>query len=194
MRLILGIGNPGKRYSFTRHNAGFLYLDNYAQKKLISFKASKNDYYYAEGKTAECGFSLIKPTTYVNDSGIAALQAIMEYNIDLADLLVIADDVNLEPGKFRIRANGGDGGHNGMNSIIYYLNSDNFPRLRIGIGNKFGRGQMADYVLSPFFMEEEVLVSKVFDDTIELIDEFVKFGTKGMLDANSKLPENQPEK
>jgi PTH1 family peptidyl-tRNA hydrolase len=188
VRLILGIGNPGKQYSFTRHNAGFLLLDNYAQKNSISFKASKKDYYFAEGKTADCGFSLIKPTTYVNDSGIAALQALEEYNIELTDLLVIADDVNLETGKFRIRANGSGGGHNGMNSIIYHLNSDNFPRLRIGIGNDFRRGQMADYVLSVFSKEEEELISKVFADTTVLIDEFIKSGTKGMLDANSKLP------
>lgn len=193
MRLILGIGNPGKRYSFTRHNAGFLLLDNYALKNSISFKASKNDYYYAEGKTADSGFSLIKPSTYVNNSGIAALQAIEEYNIQMTDLLVIADDVNLEPGKFRIRANGGDGGHNGMNSIIYHLNSDNFPRLRIGIGNDFRRGQMADYVLSEFPKVEEGLISRVFADTSVLIDEFIKFGTKGMLDANSKLPDNQQD-
>jgi PTH1 family peptidyl-tRNA hydrolase len=193
VRLILGIGNPGKRYSFTRHNAGFLLLDNYALKNSISFKASKNDYYYAEGKTADSGFSLIKPSTYVNNSGIAALQAIEEYNIQMTDLLVIADDVNLEPGKFRIRANGGDGGHNGMNSIIYHLNSDNFPRLRIGIGNDFRRGQMADYVLSEFPKVEEGLISRVFADTSVLIDEFIKFGTKGMLDANSKLPDNQQD-
>jgi PTH1 family peptidyl-tRNA hydrolase len=191
VRLILGIGNPGKRYSFTRHNAGFLLLDNYAQKNSISFKASQKDYYFAEGKTADCGFSLIKPSTYVNDSGLAAIQAIEEYNIELTDMLVIADDVNLETGKFRIRANGSGGGHNGMNSIIYHLNSDNFPRLRIGIGNDFRRGQMADYVLSVFSKEEEVIISKVFADTMVLIDEFIKSGTKGMLDANSKLPDNQ---
>jgi PTH1 family peptidyl-tRNA hydrolase len=191
VRLILGIGNPGKQYSFTRHNAGFLLLDNYAQKNSISFKASQKDYYFAEGKTADCGFSLIKPSTYVNDSGLAAIQAIEEYNIELTDMLVIADDVNLETGKFRIRANGSGGGHNGMNSIIYHLNSDNFPRLRIGIGNDFRRGQMADYVLSVFSKEEEVIISKVFADTMVLIDEFIKSGTKGMLDANSKLPDNQ---
>jgi len=191
VRLILGIGNPGKQYSFTRHNGGFLLLDNYAQKNSISFKASQKDYYFAEGKTADCGFSLIKPSTYVNDSGLAAIQAIEEYNIELTDMLVIADDVNLETGKFRIRANGSGGGHNGMNSIIYHLNSDNFPRLRIGIGNDFRRGQMADYVLSVFSKEEEVIISKVFADTMVLIDEFIKSGTKGMLDANSKLPDNQ---
>ena len=194
MRLILGIGNPGKRYLYTRHNAGFLLLDHYAQKNSLLFKASKNDYYFAEGKTADCGFSLIKPSTYVNNSGIAALQAMEEFNVQITDLLVIADDVNLETGKFRIRANGGDGGHNGMNSIIYHLNSDNFPRLRIGIGNDFGRGKMADYVLSTFSIEEERLISKVFDDTLVLIDEFIKLGTKGMLDANSKMPDNQQEK
>ena len=194
MRLILGIGNPGNRYANTRHNAGFLLLDYYAQKNSLTFKASKNDYYFAEGKTADSGFSLIKPTTYVNESGIAAVQALEEYDAKISDLLVIVDDVNLEPGRFRIRANGGDGGHNGMNSIIYHLNSDNFPRLRIGIGNDFGRGKMADYVLSTFAKAEEKLIFKVFEDVFGLIDEFIKSGTKGMLDANSKMDDNQPSK
>ncbi|MDR3665957.1 MAG: aminoacyl-tRNA hydrolase, partial [Ignavibacteriaceae bacterium] len=154
MRVIFGIGNPGTRYSQTRHNSGFLLLDLYAQKNSLHFTASKNDYFFAEGKTAQSGFSLIKPSTFVNNSGIAALQAITEYNTPVDDFLVIADDINLETGKVRIRIGGGDGGHNGINSIIYHLNSDEFPRLRIGIGNNFGKGEMADYVLSSFSNDE----------------------------------------
>jgi PTH1 family peptidyl-tRNA hydrolase len=190
VRLIFGIGNPGKKYSNTRHNAGFLLIDFIAQKNSLSFKASKNDYYFAEGKTAECGFSLIKPATYVNDSGIAALQAIEEYKIPLSDFLVLVDDVNTEPGKFRIRSGGGDGGHNGLNSIIYHLNSNEFPRIRIGIGNSFGKGEMIDYVLSPFTNEDEKLLLTAFKDSALLIEEFIKGGTKAMLNANSKLPTN----
>ena len=188
MHLVLGIGNPGKKYSLTRHNAGFLLLDYFAQQKSLSFKASKNEYYFAEGKTADCGFFLIKPATYVNNSGIAALQAIEEYQIPVSDLLVLVDDVNTEPGKFRIRSGGGDGGHNGMNSIIYHLNSNEFPRIRIGVGNNFGKGEMADYVLSPLTKEEEKQILPVFNDCSILIEEFIKGGTKAMLNANSKLP------
>ena len=187
MRIIFGIGNPGNRYSQTRHNSGFLLLDQYAQKNSLPFIASKNDYFFAEGKTAQSGFSLIKPTTYVNNSGIAALQAVQEYNIPISDFLVVADDVNLETGKVRIRVGGGDGGHNGIDSIIYHLNSDDFPRLRIGIGNNFGKGEMADYVLSPFAKEEFAIISGALNEAVILIDEFVRGGIKQMLDANSKL-------
>jgi len=186
VRVVFGIGNPGNRYSQTRHNSGFLLLDQYAQKNSLPFIASKNDYFFAEGKTAQSGFSLIKPITYVNNSGIAALQAIEEYNIPIADFLVIADDVNLETGKVRIRVGGGDGGHNGLNSIIYHLNSDDFSRLRIGIGNNFGKGEMADYVLSPFKNEELPIISGAFNEAVILIDEFIQGGIKQMLDANSK--------
>ena len=82
---------------------------------------------------------------------------------------------------------GGDGGHNGINSIIYHLNSDDFPRLRIGIGNNFGKGEMADYVLSPFTKEEFTLISGAFNEAVMLIDEFIQGGIKQMLDTNSKL-------
>lgn len=183
----MGIGNPGSRYSQTRHNSGFLLLDYYAQKNSLHFAASKNDYFFAEGKTAQSGFSLIKPTTYVNNSGIAALQALEEFNVPVSDFLVIADDINLETGKVRIRVGGGDGGHNGINSIIYHLNSDEFPRLRIGIGNNFGKGEMADYVLSPFSNEEFTTISTAFKEAELLIDQFILGGIKQMLDANSKL-------
>lgn len=187
MRIILGIGNPGSQYIGTRHNCGFLVLDFFAQKNSLSFKPSKNQYYYADGKTADCGFSLIKPSTFVNNSGIAARQSLEEYNIPETDLLVIADDVNLETGKIRIRVNGTDGGHNGINSIIYQLNSDNFPRLRIGIGNNFSRGNMADYVLSPFTNNEFSIISNSMIEAMILMEEFIKGGIKQMLDANSKL-------
>lgn len=187
MRIVFGIGNPGSRYSLTRHNSGFLLLDQYAQKNSLPFVASKNDYFYAEGKTTQNGFSLIKPTTYVNNSGLAALQAIQEYDVTISDFLVVADDVNLETGKVRIRVGGGDGGHNGLNSIIYQLNSDDFPRLRIGIGNNFGKGDMADYVLSPFNNDEFAVVSAAFNFAAVLIDEFIQGGVKQMLDAFSKI-------
>ena len=187
MRIVFGIGNPGNRYSQTRHNSGFLLLDQYAQKNSLSFAASKYDYFFAEGKTAQSGFFLIKPTTYVNNSGLAALQVIEEYNIPISDFLVVADDINLETGKIRIRVGGGDGGHNGLNSVIYHLNSDDFPRLRIGVGNNFGKGEMADYVLSQFTKDELPLIASAIDSSVILIDEFIQGGLKQMLDANSKM-------
>lgn len=187
MRIILGVGNPGNRYFYNRHNAGFMILDFFASQHSISFKPSKNDYWYSEGKIQNLKFILIKPSTFVNSSGLAAKQAIEKYKIDPKELLVVVDDVNLDIGDFRIRTSGGDGGHNGINSIIYHLNSNQFPRLRIGIGNNFDEGKMAEYVLTDFSKEELKVLEPVFEASKILIEDFIKDGIKGMLDANSKL-------
>ncbi len=187
MRLILGIGNPGKRYSFNRHNIGFMFLDYMAEKESLSFLPSKGDFYYAEGTLNETEYELIKPSTYVNNSGAAALQALQLNNVEVSDLLVIVDDINLNLGDFRVRVAGGDGGHNGISSIIYHLNSNQFPRIRIGIGDSFENGKMADYVLTNFSKEEIESIKKSFSLGIILTKEFIKGGIKQMLDANSKL-------
>lgn len=185
MRIILGIGNPGKKYLYTRHNAGFLLLDYYAEKNNLPFKASKYEYYYSEGKTGDAGFSLIKPTTYVNNSGIAVLQAFEEYKPSVSDLLVIADDINLPLAEIRVRASGSHGGHNGLKSMIYHLNSDQFARIRIGVGNARSTENLIDHVLSKFSEDEFKLLTKSFDQASVLIDEFIKGGLKSMMDANS---------
>ncbi len=187
MRLILGIGNPGKRYTFNRHNIGFMFLDYLAEKESLSFLPSKGDFYYAEGSLNSSEYNLIKPSTYVNDSGAAALQALQLNNVEVKDLLVIVDDININLGDFRVRVSGGDGGHNGISSIIYHLNSNQFPRIRIGIGDSFENGKMADYVLTNFSKEEIESLKKSFSLGIILTKEFIKGGIKQMLDANSKL-------
>lgn len=187
MRIILGIGNPGKRYLLTRHNAGFLLLDYYAEKNNLSFKASKYEYYYSEGKTGDAGFFLIKPTTYVNNSGIALLQFLEENEASASDLLVIADDINLPLAEIRVRALGGDGGHNGLKSLIYHLNSNEFARIRIGVGTPAGNENLVDHVLSSFNDNEFKVLSKSFEQGSVLIDEFIKGGVKLMMDANSKM-------
>jgi PTH1 family peptidyl-tRNA hydrolase len=123
VRLILGIGNPGERYRNNRHNVGFMFLDHLADKYSISFIPSQNDYYFAEHKIGQNYFGLIKPSSYVNNSGISAAQAISKYHSKIDDLLIIHDDVYLETGSFRLKLTGGDGGHKGVNSIIYHLSS-----------------------------------------------------------------------
>ncbi len=188
MRAILGIGNPGKRYSLNRHNAGFMLLDYFADQHSISFSPSKNDYNLATGNILDFSYLLVKPTTYVNESGIAAKQVMDNYpDLNIEDFLVVVDDVNIETGSFKIKSSGSDGGHNGLSSLIYHLNSDQFPRIRIGIGNKFEKGLMASYVLSNFQKEEMNLIKKCFDDSTFLIKEFVLGGIKQMLDSNSRL-------
>ena len=191
MRIIFGIGNPGSKYKFNRHNVGFMFLDYLANLLSIPFVPSKSEYYFTEGTLNDQSFSLIKPSTFVNNSGIAALEAVQSYDIDIKDFLVVYDDLNLEFPNLQVKIKGGDGGHNGLNSIIYQLASDDFPRLRFGIGNNFEKGKMAEYVLTDFDEKEMVQLRNVFNEGIILAKEFIKGGIKNLLDANSILSKNK---
>lgn len=190
MRAVLGIGNIGLRYQRNRHNAGFLVLDYFAQNRSIKFRAAKGDYYISEGELNKVTFFLIKPGNYVNNSGVAAVQFLEKYKMDILDLLVVCDDVNLKLGKMRVRRGGGDGGHNGLASIIYHLNSDQFPRLRVGIGSDYEEGELSSYVLDDFSEEDNKILETVFKDSSFLIEEFISGGIEAMLNANSKLYNN----
>lgn len=135
MKLIIGLGNIGEKYCFTRHNIGFMVVDKLAMKHEVSFKEDKKMKSFVAKFKYNCDdVILIKPTTFMNLSG-EAVQLIMNYyKININDLLVIYDDLSLELGKLRFRANGSDGGHNGIKSIIKHLNSQQFYRLKVGIG------------------------------------------------------------
>ena len=194
MRILLGIGNPERRYSFNRHNVGFMLLDYFAKEHSIAFKPSKFDYYFAKGNLSSNSFLLVKPTTYVNNSGVAALQAVKKYETNIEDFLVVVDDVNLQFADIRIRKSGGDGGHNGIDSIIFHLQSDLFPRLRIGIGNNFAEGQMTDYVLTDFNEDEKKVLLDTFKTGTTLLKEFITGGVNRMLDANSRLLKKEIDK
>jgi PTH1 family peptidyl-tRNA hydrolase len=187
VRAILGIGNPGSRYELNRHNAGFLLLDYFAGLNNVSYKASFGSYYQAVKSFEKNEVVLIKPANYVNNSGIAAKEIVDKYKIELEDLLVICDDINLDLGTLRIRKSGGDGGHNGLGSVIYHLNSNKFPRLRIGVRNKEPQPDMVEFVLSDFSQEEFLTLKKVLETASTLLNEFINGGLNAMLEANSKL-------
>ena len=193
MQAVLGIGNPGKVYENTKHNVGFIILDRLAEKHNLIFQPSNSDYFEAGGKLNTAPFLLIKPTTYVNNSGLAAVHALNKYKLNFEDLLVVADDVNLDLGKIRIRQRGGDGGHNGLHSLIYHLNSDQFPRLRFGIGKDFEEGEMADYVLSRFDESSFDFLENRFTFALDLIEAFLTGGLKNMLDHFSKKSQKNNE-
>lgn len=182
MRAVLGIGNPGLNYTGTRHNIGFSILDHFAAKWKLGFSPSKKDYYFAGGTIDASRFILVKPSNYVNLSGIAAKQIIEDYDIGLENLLIVCDDINLDLGKIRLRISGGDGGHNGIESIIYQLESDQFPRLRFGVGSNFGDGSMSDYVLQKFSSDEVKLIEPKIKFVSGIIENFVTGGTKQMLE------------
>lgn len=194
MRAIFAIGNPGSRYASTRHNVGFMMLEYFAQRFDVSFKASKKSYYFAEGELCGSPFILIRPSTYVNLSGQAASDFLEEHKLALEDFLVLYDDLNLPLAQLKVKLSGGDGGHNGISSLIYHLASDQFPRLRIGIGRNFSQGQMVDYVLGSFQEEEFKALEPAFETGSLMLEEFVKGGLRKMLDFYSRTSKQQREK
>ncbi|VAX23268.1 Peptidyl-tRNA hydrolase [hydrothermal vent metagenome] len=186
LKTIIGLGNPGKRYQLTRHNIGFIILDAFAQKHNLEFSPGKGDYYFVGGVLDTSHFNLYKPTTYMNLSGIAVKQIIENDNVEPDEILIISDDINLDTGKIRIRESGGDGGHNGLSSVIYHLNSDKFLRLRFGVGNDFEEGKMPDYVLQNFYENEWEIIRFNVNFSVSLIEQFILGGKQLMLNYFSK--------
>ena len=187
MKLIIGIGNPGVKYINTRHNVGFQILDKFSQAHNLIFRPAKSNFWYVESKLNAFHFFLVKPTTYVNNSGIVVKELVEHLKIKLSDILIVYDDTNLEPGILRIRKSGSDGGHNGLKSIIYHLNSDIFTRLRVGVGSPNENQELADYVLSDFSKVDESFIESKKSFIIELIEQFIIAGSVGMLDYYSKV-------
>ena len=149
--LIVGLGNPGKNYEFTRHNAGFLTLDHIASELDTEINNLKNNALVADVVINNHRCLLVKPQTFMNNSGTAVRDIAKFYKIPPEKIIVIFDDISLPCGKLRIRRKGTDGAHNGIKSIIYHLNSDQFPRIKIGVGAKPNpEYDLADWVLSKF--------------------------------------------
>lgn len=166
-------------------------LDYFAQKKSLSFKETTGEYLEAPGKISDQDYALIKPVAYVNNSGIAARQVFDKYNLAPEDFLVVCDDTNLENYILRVRLSGGDGGHNGLSSVIYHLITDQFPRIRIGIGSNPSDRVLSDYVLSEFSKNELEEYQNTFSKGAQLIEEFISGGSKKMLEANSILMKSE---
>ncbi len=182
---IVGLGNPGKKYELTRHNIGFIIIDKFAEKNKLHFEKKEN-YQFVEGSIGSSTFFLVKPTTYMNMCGLAVEKFVVENNILLENLLIVVDDINLQLGKIRLRKSGGDGGHNGLKSIIYHLKNSQFPRLRFGIGSNFEKGDMAEYVLSNFTNDEFNTINGSINFSLELIEKFIQGGYKLMSDYFSR--------
>lgn len=168
--MVVGLGNPGKDYEFTRHNAGFLTLDHIAVEEDIEIKKLK--YKALIGDTVISGHRclLVKPQTFMNNSGEAVREISQFYKIPPEKIIVIFDDISLPCGKLRIRRKGTDGGHNGIKSIIYHLNSDNFPRIKIGVGAKpHPDYNLADWVLSTLKKDEMEELKKAITKASEVL-------------------------
>lgn len=175
MKLIVGLGNIGKDYQNTRHNIGFMVLDNLCKK--LDFNFTSNNKFKAEiFKTKISGSDVIflKPSTYMNLSGEAILKVKNFYNIDISNILVIVDDINLPIGSIRLRQKGSAGGHNGLKNIEKMLNTSDYKRLRIGVSNKFLNGMMVEYVLGKFSKDDLNILNNLFPDINNLVLDFIK--------------------
>lgn len=183
--LICGLGNPGDEYAGTRHNTGFMILDAFAKASNICFE-DKRYGFVAETSIKGRKVILLKPTTFMNLSGNAVRYWLNEEKIDQSRLLVISDDVALPLGEFRLKANGSNGGHNGLGHIIQLI-GDNYARLRIGIGNNYPHGGQVDWVLGHYSEDEMKQLQPTFDTSIDIIKSFVLQGINNTMNQFNKL-------
>lgn len=188
MFVIVGLGNPGKKYENTRHNAGFIAIDALADKYGISISEKKHKALCGSGVMEGNKVVLVKPQTFMNLSG-ESVRSIMDfYKIDPEeDMLVIYDDISLAPGNIRIRKKGSAGGHNGIKSIIAHAGTQNFMRVKVGVGEKPSGWDLADYVLGHFSDEDNVKLKEIMPDIIQAVTFMVQGDVdKAMNDFNAK--------
>lgn len=168
MKLIVGLGNVGKEYENTRHNIGFMTIDSFLGD--VSFKEKNQAMYFEKNNNSE-KIIFIKPTTLMNNSGIAVRKYVDFYKIDVQDILVIYDDMDFEVGKFKLKPSGSSGGHNGIKSIISYLGTENFKRIRVGISKP--KGDTINYVLGKFSKSEFETISIVLGNLKEVLNDYI---------------------
>lgn len=185
--LIVGLGNIGVEYANTRHNMGFMVLDAWAQASNVVFESGR----YGDRTTVSFKgrrFTLLKPSTYMNLSGKAVRYWINELKIPVENLLVISDDLNIPFGTLRLRKNGSAGGHNGLTNINETIGTQDYARIRVGIGNGFGRGQQIDYVLGEISKEEKEQMPEICTRVIEGIKAWATIGADRAMNVVNTRP------
>ncbi|MDP4144515.1 MAG: aminoacyl-tRNA hydrolase [Bacillota bacterium] len=182
MYLVIGLGNPGDEYRHTRHNVGFDVVDLFSQKYNIEMNRLKFKGIYGEGRIGAEKIILLKPTTYMNLSGESLNEAVKFYKIPNDKIIVVYDDISLDVGKLRIRSKGSAGGHNGIKSIIAHLSSDEFPRIKVGVGQP--NGDLVSHVLGGFQKEDKDKIEKVFNVAVEAVECII---SKGIVESMNKF-------
>jgi len=167
MKLVMGLGNPGEQYKSDRHNVGYMVLDRLAKKLSVDLNIRKKKTVFGKGKYGKLDYLLLKPLTFMNLSGEAALYMASFMKIYVEDIIVVYDDMNLPIGTFKVTVGGSDGGHNGVKSITESLKSGEFTRIRVGIGRPAEGVEVSEFVLSPFTKEERGELRVIFDDIVE---------------------------
>ena len=189
--LVVGLGNIGAEYTSTRHNMGFMVLDAWAQASNVLFKTDRY------GQVAEVSykgrwFVLLKPSTYMNLSGNAVRYWMQQLHLPLENLIVISDDINLPFGTLRMRTGGSSGGHNGLEDITQKLESDQWTRIRVGIGNDFARGRQVDYVLGDLSPEEMAAVPELSARIIQAVKDISTIGVARAMNTLNTRPKTTP--
>lgn len=174
--MIAGLGNPGGKYENTRHNVGFLTVDRIAARYNIKVTKLKHKALSGDGKIGESRVLLVKPQTFMNLSGESIRDIIEWYKLPVGRLIAVYDDVDIPLGKVRVRPGGSSGTHNGMRSLLYQLQSDAFPRVRIGIGKPPEGWELADFVLSRFDTAETSVINECIGKAADAVEEIVKSG------------------
>ena len=172
MKVIVGLGNPGSNYSLTKHNFGFWVVDKLVKQSSLKYKAGKGEYVFAQSNE----YMFVKPTTYMNNSGIAIKQFLNYYKLDTSSLIIIYDDIDIDLGKIKFRAKGTDGGHNGVKSVIYHLGTDSFDRLKLGIATSMNMRPSEQYVLKAFPKKYNNLVDEVIENATSGISCYLENG------------------
>lgn len=183
MKLIVGLGNPGLQYAVTRHNVGFQVVDRFAQAHSLTTRRMQFNAVVISGTLGEEKILLARPLTFMNDSGRAVGSLLRWLKLELSELLVITDELDLPIGKLRLRPGGGSAGHNGMISIIQNLGSDQFARLRIGVGRPIHGGD-TNFLLSDFGRDEQVVMAEAYDRAVSAVEVFI---TQGIVTAMNQF-------
>lgn len=176
MKVIVGLGNPGRKYERTRHNAGFIAVDELAKSLRVAISQEKHHAFIGRARVDSEEAVLVKPQTYMNDSGRAVAALLRDTYTAASDLIVIHDELDLPLGSVRVKTGGGHGGHNGLRSIIEHLGSGDFIRVRIGVGRPAVSVDAADYVLSPFLAEEWEIADQAFARAADAVKGILREG------------------
>ena len=180
--IVVGLGNPGSDYTYTRHNSGFLAIDYMAERLGVNVNRAKFDALYGDTQISGKRVLLVKPQTFMNNSGAAVRQISEFYKIPIENIIVISDDVSLPVGRIRVRRSGSDGGQRGLKSIIYHLNSDKFPRIKIGVGEKPDPNyDLGDWVLSKFTTDEQKILFDEFGQVMIGVEKIVSGDVDGAM-------------
>ena len=190
MKLVVGLGNPGKDYRGTRHNVGFEVVDLLARRQALTFETAPAEAVQARWRRPDETVWLAKPLTFMNLSGGAVAGLARFYKIEVPDLIVVTDDVNLPLGRLRARASGSEGGHNGLRSVAEVLGTTDYPRLRIGVGRGDMRRDLADHVLARFESDEQPGIEAAIARAADAVETWISQGLAPMMNAFNRAEDS----